>query len=99
MWWVASGTVPLPPLHLAVDDPAVVEGLALVRTQQHVPGPHPPEIEVAVVAVDDDGSTVVCRDPAVQSRVVGDKLGLGDEVTLRVASADPVQRRVVLEPA
>lgn len=55
-------------------------------------------IDVAVVAVDDDGSTVVCRDPALQSRIMGEKLGLGDEVTVRVASADPVQRRVVLDP-
>ena len=56
-------------------------------------------IEVAVVAVDDDGSTVVCRDPALQSRIVGEKLGLGEQVTVRVVSSDPVQRRVVLDPA
>ena len=56
-------------------------------------------IEVAVVAVDDDGSTVVCRDPALQSRIVGEQLGLGEQVTVRVVSSDPVQRRVVLDPA
>ena len=55
-------------------------------------------IRVAVVASDDEGSTVVCRDPAIQSRIAGHTLGLGEEVTVRIASADPVQRQVVLEP-
>ena len=31
------------PLHIAVDDPAVVEGLARIREEQHVPGPHDEE--------------------------------------------------------
>ncbi len=57
------------------------------------------QIEVAVVAVDDEGSTVVCRDPAVQARVRKRQLGLGDEVRVTVAAADPVERRVELEAA
>lgn len=55
-------------------------------------------LEVAVIAVDDDGSTVVCRDPAIETRILGRKLGLGDEIEVEVASADPVERRVVLQP-
>jgi hypothetical protein len=55
-------------------------------------------LEVAVVAAGEEGSTVVCRDPAVQARVADAQLGLGDEVTVRVVAADPVEGRVVLEP-
>ena len=54
-------------------------------------------LDVAVVAVDDEGSTVVCRDPAIETRIQGRKLGLGDEITVEVAAADPVARRVTLE--
>ncbi|HEV7761890.1 MAG TPA: RNB domain-containing ribonuclease, partial [Acidimicrobiales bacterium] len=35
------------PLYLAVDDPDVVAGLAFIREQQHVPGPHPAEAVAA----------------------------------------------------
>ena len=56
------------------------------------------QIQVAVVAVDDESSTVVCRDPAVQARVNNRQLGLGDEVQVTVVAADPVERRVELEP-
>ena len=56
-------------------------------------------IRVAVVAADDGGSTVVCRRPAIQTRIPGHKLPLGDEVPVRIAAADPVARQVTLEPA
>ncbi|HEY8546618.1 MAG TPA: RNB domain-containing ribonuclease [Acidimicrobiales bacterium] len=55
-------------------------------------------LRVAVVAADDEGSTVVCRRPAIQTRVVGHELPLGDEATVRVVAADPVARQVTLEP-
>jgi exoribonuclease R len=55
-------------------------------------------LEVAVIAVDEGGSTVVCRDPAIQARIEGPPLGLGDEVTVRIVAADPAEARVVLEP-
>jgi len=57
------------------------------------------QLKVAVVAADDEGSTVVCRDPAVETRIVGTKLPLGDELTVRVVAADPIERKVVLEPS
>jgi exoribonuclease R len=56
------------------------------------------ELHVAVVAVDDEGSTVVCRDPAVETRIPGHRLPLGDEITVRIAAADPVTRKVDLTP-
>lgn len=55
-------------------------------------------LEVVVIAVDEGGSTVVCRGPALQARIDGPPLGLGDEVTVRVVAADPAEARVVLEP-
>jgi len=55
-------------------------------------------LEVAVVAADDEGSTVVCRDPAVQARVAGHRLALGEQVAVRVEAADPVERTVTLRP-
>jgi exoribonuclease R len=55
-------------------------------------------LEVTVVSADERGSTVVCRDPAVQARVDGHTLGLGDAVTVRVLAADPAARRVDLAP-
>ena len=55
-------------------------------------------IRVAVVAADEEGSTVVCRRPAVQARVPGHELPLGEELTVRVAAADPVTREVRLTP-
>jgi exoribonuclease R len=56
-------------------------------------------LQVSVVAADDEGSTVVCRDPAVETRIVGRKLPLGDELSVRVVAADPVERKVVLDPS
>jgi exoribonuclease R len=56
------------------------------------------DIEVAVVSADDDGSTVVCRDPAVEARIPDRKLGLGDQITVRIAAADPATRKVTLVP-
>jgi exoribonuclease R len=56
-------------------------------------------LEVAVVAADDEGSTVVCRDPAVQARVAGHRLPLGEQVAVLVEAADPVERTVILRPA
>jgi exoribonuclease R len=52
------------------------------------------------VVVDVDGDdhasgTVVVREPAVEARIVGEgELPLGDEVTVLLAEADPVARRV-----
>jgi exoribonuclease R len=56
------------------------------------------DIEVAVVSADDDGSTVVCRDPAIEARIPDRKLGLGDQITVRIAAADPATRKVTLVP-
>lgn len=56
------------------------------------------ELRATVTSADERGSTVVCRDPAVQARVDGHTLGLGDEVTVRVDAADPEARRVELTP-
>lgn len=55
-------------------------------------------IRVAVVAADDEGSTVVCRRPALQVRLAGHTLPLGDEVTVEVTASDPVTRQVTLTP-
>jgi exoribonuclease R len=55
-------------------------------------------LDVTVVAADERGSTVVCRDPAIQARVDGHTLALGDAVTVRVVTADPAARRVDLAP-
>jgi exoribonuclease R len=55
-------------------------------------------LEVAVVAVDKDGSVVVCRDPAIETRVLGQQLPLGEELTVRITAADPVERKVELTP-
>ncbi|HEX8803880.1 MAG TPA: RNB domain-containing ribonuclease, partial [Acidimicrobiales bacterium] len=56
-------------------------------------------LAVTVVATDDDGSTVVCRDPAIQARVAGHRLPLGEAVTVRVEAADPATRTITLTPA
>jgi hypothetical protein len=50
------------------------------------------------VAVDERGSTLVCRGPTVQARVDGHVLGLGEPVTVRVRAADPATRRVEFAP-
>ncbi|HEY3141725.1 MAG TPA: RNB domain-containing ribonuclease [Acidimicrobiales bacterium] len=54
-------------------------------------------LDVTVVAADKEGSTVVCRDPAIQARV-HQRLELGDHVTVRITAADPTTRTVNLEP-
>ncbi|MGE3621956.1 MAG: RNB domain-containing ribonuclease, partial [Acidimicrobiia bacterium] len=56
------------------------------------------KLEVTVTAADEDGSTVLCRDPAVQARIRGHRLALGEQVEVLVEAADPVARRVDLEP-
>jgi exoribonuclease R len=56
------------------------------------------ELAVAVVSVDDDGSIVVCREPAVETRIAGRRLPLGDEISVEVVAADPVERKVDLRP-
>src|SRR5918995_314104 len=53
------------PLHIAVDDPAVVAGLARIREEQHVPGPHD---EAAVAEATDAAAGVLAGlDAAVAS--------------------------------
>ncbi len=56
------------------------------------------DLKVSVVSSDDEGSTVVCREPAIESRIQGHQLPLGDEVTVRIDAADPTTRKVVLTP-
>jgi len=56
------------------------------------------DLEVAVVSADDDGSTVVCRDPAIEARIPDEKLPLGDQITVRITAADPTTRKVTLVP-
>jgi exoribonuclease R len=56
------------------------------------------ELEVSVVAADDEGSTVVCRDPAIEVRMPGRRLDLGEQIAVRIQAADPVERRVELVP-
>jgi exoribonuclease R len=57
------------------------------------------DLDVAVVSADDEGSTVVCRDPAVEARVADHRLPLGDQVRVRIAAADPATRKVTLVPS
>ena len=56
------------------------------------------DLEVAVVSADDEGSTVVCRDPAIEVRIPDHELPLGDQITVRIAAADPATRKVTLVP-
>jgi exoribonuclease R len=98
--WAAEGLVDLPPAlqkaggresganRAAVD---LVEALVLRPMVGR-------DLEVAVVSSDDDGSTVVCRDPAIEVRIPDHRLPLGDQVTVRIAAADPATRKVTLEP-
>jgi exoribonuclease R len=55
-------------------------------------------VRATVVASDDDRSTVVIAEPAVQADVAGHRLPLGEQVQLRIDAADPVERRLVLTP-
>jgi exoribonuclease R len=55
-------------------------------------------IRVSVVSADDEGSTVVCRRPAIQVRIQGHTLPLGEELPVRIAAADPIARRITLSP-
>ena len=54
-------------------------------------------LAASVVATGDGRSTIVLREPAVQTDVVGE-LPLGDEIHVRVDGADPVARTVDLQP-
>jgi exoribonuclease R len=56
------------------------------------------DLQVSVVSSDDEGSTVVCRDPAVEARIQGHQLPLGDEITVRIDAAEPTTRKVILTP-
>jgi exoribonuclease R len=56
------------------------------------------QLDVAVVSADDEGSTVVCRDPAIEARIPGHELPLGDQIEVRITAADPATRKVALEP-
>lgn len=56
------------------------------------------DLDVAVVSADDDGSTVVCRDPAIEARIPDHELPLGEQITVRIAAADPATRTVTLVP-
>ncbi|HET9647479.1 MAG TPA: RNB domain-containing ribonuclease [Microlunatus sp.] len=54
-----------------------------------------------VVDVDSDGrrGTVVLKDPAIEARVVGDRLPLGQDVSVRVGSVDPDKGAVTFDLA
>jgi len=56
------------------------------------------DLEVAVVSADDEGSTVVCRDPAIEARIPDHQLPLGDQITVHIAAADPTTRKITLQP-
>jgi exoribonuclease R len=51
-----------------------------------------------VVDLDDDRVTVLLRSPAVIARLDGTGYELGSQLDLRLIAADPVARRVELEP-
>jgi exoribonuclease R len=55
-------------------------------------------LAVTVVSADEGGSTVVCRDPAVQARVRDAQLPLGEEVVVTVTAADPTGPAITLTP-
>lgn len=57
------------------------------------------QFPAVIIDVDDDGTrgTVMVTDPAVEATVRGDALPLGEEVTVRLAVADPDQRKVEFE--
>lgn len=59
------------------------------------------EFPAVIIDVDDDGErgTVMVADPAVEATVHGAALPLGEEVTVRLAIADPGQRTVEFELA
>lgn len=55
-------------------------------------------VGATVVASDEDRSTVVLAEPAVQVDVAGHALPLGENVQMRIDAADPIERRVQLTP-
>jgi exoribonuclease R len=55
--------------------------------------------DAVVVEAAARGGTVQLRDPAVRDRCEGEGLQLGQEVRVRLVSADPVRREVVFAPA
>jgi exoribonuclease R len=54
---------------------------------------------VTVVSADEGGSTVVCREPAIQARIRDATLPLGEAVEVTVVEADPAGPTVTLAPA
>lgn len=56
-------------------------------------------VAATVVAADDERSTVIITQPAVQATVAGHELPLGEVVRLRIEAADLGTRRVQLTPA
>jgi exoribonuclease R len=55
-------------------------------------------VDATVVSADDDRSTVVVESLVVQAAIEGATLPLGETISVRVAEADPVARRVRLTP-
>jgi exoribonuclease R len=54
--------------------------------------------DAAVLDLDRKGATVALDDPPVRARCAGTGLPLGSRVRVRLAVADPAQRRVLFEP-
>jgi exoribonuclease R len=72
---------------------AVVDLVEALLLDQHVGE----VLEATVVAAEDGRSTIVLRRPAVQTDLAVE-LPLGDEIRVRVAGADPIERTVELVP-
>ena len=72
---------------------AVVDLVEALLLQGHVGR----ELSAAVVASGDGRSTIVLRQPAVQTDLA-QELPLGEEIRVRVEGADPIARTVDLAP-
>lgn len=99
--WVLSSMDEIPKIMTASDQRAKkYERAVLDLYEAHRLRPQVGQDFVGVITeVDDDGRSgqVMIADPAVEAKVTGSRLPLGEEVTVRLVTADPEQRRVAFE--
>lgn len=99
--WVRE-RLPLLPEQMAAADrrASAVERAILDLTEAHLLAGRVGEVfDAVVVDVEDDRATVVLDSPAVRARSAPLDAGPGERVRVRLAEADPAQRRVRFGPA
>ncbi|MDQ3454704.1 MAG: RNB domain-containing ribonuclease, partial [Actinomycetota bacterium] len=99
--WVRE-RLPLLPEQMAAADrrASAVERAILDLTEAHLLAGRVGEVfDAVVVDVEDDRATVVLDSPAVRARSAPLDAGPGERVRVRLAEADPAQRRVRFGPS